>query len=129
MLFEVKSFLGLAAAIDNLILLGLFVFGGIPTLLGRRSVFGENRIFMWAYSLSAWLILAMTTANLGIALRQRWMFAPMLIFLLISALGPAVVSDYGWDRQGYTLVFAQLGGLLFIMVSQAFQEQVNKNED
>jgi hypothetical protein len=44
-------------------------------------------------------------------------------------LGVTGVSDYGWDWQGYALVFAQLGGQLFTVVSQAFQEQVNKNED
>jgi len=46
-------------------------------------------------------------------------------------LGVTGVSDYGWDWQGYALVFAQLGDQLFTVVSQAqaFQEQVNKNED
>ncbi|WP_405420691.1 hypothetical protein [Marinobacter flavimaris] len=86
-LFEARSVFALAAAVDNLILLGLFIFGGIALLRGRKTVLDENRVFMWAYALSAWLILAMTTANLGIAVRQKWMFAPMLIFLLISVLG------------------------------------------
>jgi hypothetical protein len=31
----------------------------------------------------------MTTANLGIAMRQKWMFTPILIFLLISMLAAA----------------------------------------
>jgi hypothetical protein len=29
----------------------------------------------------------LTTANLGISVRQKWMFAPMLIFLFISFIG------------------------------------------
>ena len=86
-LFEARSVFALAAAVDNFILLGLFIFGGIALLRGRKTRLGENRVFMWAYALSAWLILAMTSANLGIAVRQKWMFAPMLIFLLISVLG------------------------------------------
>lgn len=86
-LFEARSVFALAASLDNLILLGLFVFGSIALLRGRKTGLGENRTFMWAYALGAWLILAMTTANLGIALRQKWMFAPMLIFLLISVIG------------------------------------------
>ena len=86
-LFEARSVFALAASLDNLILLGLFVFGGIALLRGRKTGLGENRTFMWAYALGAWLILAMTTANLGIALRQKWMFAPMLIFLFISVIG------------------------------------------
>lgn len=87
LVFEARNVFGLAASLDNLILLGLFVFGGIALLRGRKTGLGENRTFMWAYALGAWLILAMTTANLGIALRQKWMFAPMLIFLFISVIG------------------------------------------
>ncbi|SFM82613.1 hypothetical protein [Marinobacter pelagius] len=87
LLFEARSVFGLAAALDNLILLGLFLFGGMALLRGRKTGLGENRVFLWAYALGAWLILSMTTANLGIALRQKWMFAPMLIFLFISVIG------------------------------------------
>lgn len=86
-LFEARGVFALAASLDNLILLGLFVFGSIALLRGRKTGLGENRTFMWAYALGAWLILAMTTANLGIALRQKWMFAPMLVFLFISVIG------------------------------------------
>jgi len=86
-IFEARSVFALAASLDNLILLGLFVFGGVALLRGRKAGLGENRTFMWAYALGSWLILAMTTANLGIALRQKWMFAPMLIFLFISVIG------------------------------------------
>jgi len=32
-------------------------------------------------------MLATTTANLGIAMRQKWMFLPCLIFLLLSVIG------------------------------------------
>ncbi|MES2719727.1 MAG: hypothetical protein V4624_02425 [Pseudomonadota bacterium] len=86
-IFEARSIFSFAAAIDNLILLYLFIVGG-RGLLGRvRSGLGESRVFMWAYALLAWLVLAMTTANLGIALRQKWMFVPMLIFLFISVIG------------------------------------------
>lgn len=88
-LIEANNFFSLAAAFDNTILLFLFVVGcwalirkPLPAHLADH-----NRMFLWFYSLGAWLILAMTTANLGIALRQKWMFAPMLIFLLISVIG------------------------------------------
>ena len=63
---------------------------------GKRSDLGENRAFMWVYALMAWGILAMTTANLGIALRQKWMFAPMLIFLFISVIGRKKQETYVW---------------------------------
>lgn len=86
-LFEAGNLFELAAALDNFILLMLFILGGFGILRGRKSELGENRMFMWTYAVGAWLVLAMTTANLGIALRQKWMFAPMLIFLFISVMG------------------------------------------
>lgn len=88
-IFEVNSVYALAAALDNLILLYLFLIGGRAILKGRTSNLGESRVFMWVYVLMAWPILAMTTANLGIAVRQKWMFLPMLVFLLISVIGSA----------------------------------------
>lgn len=86
---EARGLSALAASIDNVILLFLFIAGGWALLRRRkfREFSGHNRIFLWAYSLLAWAVLAMTSANLGIAMRQKWMFAPMLIFLLISVIG------------------------------------------
>ena len=88
-LIEVRNLFSLAAAVDNTILLFLFIAGGLALARKRlpAHLLAHNRMFLWIYSLGAWLILAMTTANLGIALRQKWMFAPMLIFLLISVVG------------------------------------------
>lgn len=86
--FEAHSLFALAAALDNLILLYLFAMGGRAMLRrpsGRK--YQENRIFLWSYALIAWLVLGMTTANLGIAVRQKWMFVPMLILLLLSTIG------------------------------------------
>jgi len=88
-LIEVRNLFSLAAALDNTILLFLFFAGGWALIRKPlpSHLLAHNRMFLWFYSLGAWLILAMTTANLGIALRQKWMFAPMLIFLLISVIG------------------------------------------
>ncbi|WP_300521393.1 hypothetical protein [Alcanivorax sp.] len=88
-LIEVRNLFSLAAALDNTILLFLFITGGWALIRKPlpSHLLAHNRMFLWFYSLGAWLILAMTTANLGIALRQKWMFAPMLIFLLISVVG------------------------------------------
>ena len=88
-LVEVRDIFSLAAALDNLVLLGLFVLGGWALLKKPlpTHLLSHNRAFLWIYSGAAWVILAMTTANLGIALRQKWMFAPMLIFLFISVIG------------------------------------------
>lgn len=88
-LIEARNLFSLAAALDNTILLFLFIAGGWAILKNPLPPHFQphNRMFLWIYSFCAWLILAMTTANLGIALRQKWMFAPMLIFLLISVIG------------------------------------------
>lgn len=88
-LIEVRNLFFLAAAVDNIILMFVFIFGGWAMFKNVMPFHlrAHNRLFMWTYSLGAWMVLAMTTANLGIALRQKWMFAPMLIFLLISVMG------------------------------------------
>lgn len=83
-ILEANSIFLFAAAFDNLILLYLFMLGLWGILHGRKSKSVESRVFIWTYIILAWPILAMSTANLGIALRQKWMFAPMLIFLMIS---------------------------------------------
>lgn len=91
-LFEARSVFQLAAAIDNIILLFLFLCGAVAIWKGRRSPVHDARIFLWVYALVAWMLLAMTSANLGIAMRQKWMFAPILIYLLISVMGREVVK-------------------------------------
>jgi hypothetical protein len=86
-IIEVNSIYSAVAAFDNMILLLLFITGCFAILKGKLSNLGENKVFLWIYVLITWVILAITTANLGISLRQKWMFAPMLIFLLISVIG------------------------------------------
>jgi len=88
--FEATDLFSLAASLDNVVLLVLVVLGGLEMLKRRKNamrVTSENRVFLWVYLLSASLLLAVTTANLGIAVRQKWMFAPMLIFLFVSVIG------------------------------------------
>lgn len=85
--YEAGSIFALAASLDNVVLIFLAIAGGIQIVRRRRYPLAGNRVFMWFYCLLAWLILAITTANLGIAVRQKWMFAPILIYLLISLMG------------------------------------------
>ena len=40
----------------------------------------ENRWFMLIFAITTLLVLAVTTANSGIAVRQKWMFMPMLLY-------------------------------------------------
>lgn len=85
-IFEARSIFAFAAAIDNTILVYIFALGLYGILIRKQSVVLGNHVFMWTYVIIAWLILATTSANLGISIRQKWMFAPVLIFLLISAM-------------------------------------------
>lgn len=86
-IFEARSVTSLASAIENLVLLYMFIAWIRSVIRKSRINQSSNRIFLWTYSLMAWVILATTTANLGIAVRQKWMFMPMLIFLFISVIG------------------------------------------
>lgn len=94
--FEAHSIASFMASLDNIVLLYLFIVGSYYLIKTRLTpeLKLHNRVFMWYYSLGAWCILAMTSANLGIAVRQKWMIAPMLIFLLISVIGKSNSSNY-----------------------------------
>ncbi|WP_345249903.1 hypothetical protein [Pigmentiphaga soli] len=97
---EARSVFALAASVDNLILLYLFLIGGWKLVIGRRAMMPHDRIFLISYAFTAWMILALTTANLGIAIRQKWMFVPMLIVLFLSVLGrQRVGASYYRSRQ------------------------------
>ncbi|SCV02257.1 conserved membrane hypothetical protein [Cupriavidus necator] len=81
---EANGIFGLAASLDNVVLLLLAVLGvwGMIRRRGDRVVL-RNAVFLWIYCAGTWLILAPMTANLGISVRQKWMFVPMLVCLLI----------------------------------------------
>ena len=82
--FEARGISSLASSIDNTLLLFLF-FWGIRKIKKIKST-TSNLPFMWFYALSSLLILSMITANLGIAMRQKWMFMPMFIYLFVAAI-------------------------------------------
>lgn len=94
--FEAHSIASLMASLDNMILLYLFVVGSYFLIKKKLTPDLElhNRVFMWYYLCGSWIVLSLTTANLGIAVRQKWMIAPMLIFLLISVIGKSKSSNY-----------------------------------
>ncbi|MBP0623535.1 hypothetical protein [Cupriavidus consociatus] len=85
--YEANGIFGLAASLDNVVLLVLAMLGiwGMIHRRGSRVVL-KNQAFLWIYCIGAWLILAPMTANLGISVRQKWMFVPMLVCLLICSI-------------------------------------------
>lgn len=96
--FEAHSLFALAASLDNVVLLGLFIAGFRRIFSYRSPHPRENRMFLWIYAMVSWLVLALTTANLGISVRQKWMFTPVLLYLLLSAarrVDTAAVARHG----------------------------------
>lgn len=85
--FEAHTLFALIASFDNVILLILAIIGLFSYFKKNKPSIESNRIFLWVYFLICLTVLAMTTANLGIAMRQKWMFVPVFIFLLLSIIG------------------------------------------
>ena len=84
--FETYGMFGFVVSIENLILLGAFVAFCL-NLIWRRSCLSRfQRVFCFLYIATSWLVLANVTANLGIAIRQKTMFTPMLLLLMLSYL-------------------------------------------
>lgn len=86
LIFEARSITQIFSALDNLILLYLFILGGYKLIKKKNITSQENRKFMWSYAIIAWIILALTSGNLGIAVRQKIMVLPFLLFILISVM-------------------------------------------
>lgn len=100
--FEARNLTSLMASLDNFVLLLLVVAGALGLWRGRRvAIDGSvDSRFLWVYVVSAWVVLSLTTANLGISVRQKWMFVPMLLFLVFSVVGVRKDSLTGVRRRG-----------------------------
>jgi hypothetical protein len=85
--FEAHSLTSLAVSFENVALMALIMLAIWQRLRGRKSALPIDSVFLAVFSVSVWLILATTTANLGIAVRQKWMFLPMIILLAVSVIG------------------------------------------
>lgn len=85
-ILEARSVTQIFSALDNILLLYLFIAGGYRIIKNKNLTSLENRKFMWAYAIIAWLVLALTTGNLGIAVRQKIMILPFFLYLFISVM-------------------------------------------
>lgn len=83
---DAAGMLGLVVSFENLALLLIFILSMIH--LAKRPLILPNfeTMFFMLFCLVSWLLLANTTANLGIAVRQKWMFMPMLLMLMMSSI-------------------------------------------
>lgn len=82
--YEAHSIAAFFSSLDNLVLLLLFIYAIRFSLI--KSNTPANHTFLWLYIIGATLILATTTANLGISVRQKWMVMPMLLYLLFAGI-------------------------------------------
>lgn len=76
--------LGLVASIENAFLV-MIVAVSLSGMRRRPSTLQPQvKWFYLVFSVVLWVIFAMTTANTGLALRQKWMLMPMLLLYGLS---------------------------------------------
>lgn len=81
--FEAHSITALVNSIENTLLLFAFIYIVIKTRFKLRPFIQDKNMWLFAYLILTSSVLALTTANLGIATRQKWMFMPIIIYLLV----------------------------------------------
>jgi len=85
--YEAHSFLSFLSSIDNVILLIVFTLSLFSAVISKGKMFSlsdskENRWFLLFFALTVLVISSVTTSNLGISLRQKWMFMPILLYFM-----------------------------------------------
>ena len=88
--FEIHSVASFASSLDNMILILLFLMALWSFLQSWKNmsylIFNSFTLILF-FSIISWTVLALTTSNSGIAVRQKWMFLPMMIFLAFFVIG------------------------------------------
>lgn len=83
--FDAHSPLALLTSIENVILLFLFIYILFKNKFRLNAFIEGKNTWLLIYAFLTCSMLAVTTANLGIATRQKWMFMPILLYLLVYA--------------------------------------------
>lgn len=83
--FEAHSAVALITSLENTALLLVFLYILFQSKSSFKTFFRNENLWLFMYIFLTCTILALTTANLGIATRQKWMFMPILIYLLVYA--------------------------------------------
>ncbi|MBQ08122.1 MAG: hypothetical protein CMN11_16565 [Roseobacter sp.] len=84
LIFDANGILGLVVSIENLVFFMLFLAVLFRKNRTRSDLGRFAFMFYLIFAMASWFVLANTTANLGIAIRQKTMFLPMLVVLLFS---------------------------------------------
>lgn len=82
--FEAHSAITLIASIENSILLLTFIFLMYTSKSKLKLLVVDKRLWLTTYIIFTSIMLSYGLSNLGIAARQKWMFMPILIYLLIE---------------------------------------------
>lgn len=82
--FEANSVITLIASIENSILLLLFIYLFYSSRSRLKLLIIDKRLWLTTYIVLASIMLSYGLSNLGIAARQKWMFMPILVYLLIE---------------------------------------------
>lgn len=83
--FEAPGVMGLVVGFECIFLLFVFVYLLPGVWLRSGNIKVDFRLFLLFFGLLCLFVFANTTANHGIALRQKWMFVPFLFIYLISS--------------------------------------------
>lgn len=83
--FEAHNAVALITSFENTALLLIFLYVFLKSKSSFKTFFRNENLWLFMYAFLTCTMLALTTANLGIATRQKWMFMPVLIYLLIYA--------------------------------------------
>ncbi|EOX3829454.1 hypothetical protein ACU440_002895 [Vibrio alginolyticus] len=79
--YEVNGVSQFLASIDNMILMLIFIYALYCKIRYKINNLNFHSSILWFYALGSLFILSFTSANLGIAVRQKWMFIPVFIFI------------------------------------------------
>jgi hypothetical protein len=92
--FESHNIFSLLVSLENVFLIYFFAIGLFSKFYGRR-VSAHPQLyssFFLLYSVTALILLSMTTPNFGISVRQKWMFLPFFIVLFISYIVQSIAQ-------------------------------------
>ncbi|MCP4407266.1 MAG: hypothetical protein GY807_05790 [Gammaproteobacteria bacterium] len=88
--FDAPGLMGLVVSVENLFLLALFVYTARGIVWQVVNVSHPFVRFSAIYFLLGWVMFAMVTANLGIAIRQKTMILPAFLVLVAMSLSHVI---------------------------------------
>ncbi len=95
---EATNIFSLFVSIENTLIM-MVIFSSLILYFKKKSFLPENYLFLISFSFLSWVILAVVTPNLGIAVRQKWMFLPALLYVSVYVLASFRACPDAQDAQ------------------------------